>query len=50
MTELDNTVKKQEETIIILRDQIDKIQKKLDELEKKIEYNTTHLQSMRRKD
>ena len=39
MTELDNTVKKQEETIIILRDQIDKIQKKLDELEKKIERN-----------
>jgi len=37
MTELDNTVKKQEETIIILRDQIDKIQKKLDELEKKLD-------------
>ena len=39
MTDLDNAVKKQEETIIILRDQIDKIQKKLDELEKKIERN-----------
>ncbi len=39
MTELDNTVKKQEETIIILRDQIDKIQKKLAELEKKVERN-----------
>jgi len=39
MTELDNTVKKQEESIIILREQIDLIQKKLDELEKKITQN-----------
>ena len=35
MTELDNTVKKQEESIIILKEQIDLMQKKLDELEKK---------------
>jgi len=40
MTDLDNAVKKQEETIIILREQIDLMQKKLDELEKKIEINT----------
>jgi len=37
MTDLDNVVKKQEETIIILREQIDLMQKKLAELEKKIE-------------
>ena len=36
MTELDNTVKKQEESIIILRDQIDLMQKKLAELEEQI--------------
>ncbi len=36
MTDLDNTVKKQEESIIILKEQIDLMQKKLDELEKKI--------------
>ncbi len=40
MTELDNAVKKQEESIIILREQIDLMQKKLAELEKKIEINT----------
>jgi len=40
MTELDNTVKKQEESIIILKEQIDLMQKKLDELEKKIEKNS----------
>jgi hypothetical protein len=39
MTELDNTVKKQEESIIILKEQIDLMQKKLDELEKKITQN-----------
>jgi len=39
MTELDNTVKEQEEAIIILREQIDLMQKKLDELEKKITQN-----------
>ena len=39
MTDLDNAVKKQEETIIILREQIDEMQKKLDELEKKITQN-----------
>jgi len=37
MTELDNAVKKQEESIIILREQIDLMQKKLDELEKKLD-------------
>ena len=37
MTELDNTVKKQEESIIILREQIDLMQKMLDELEKKLD-------------
>jgi len=37
MTELDNTVKKQEESIIILKEQIDLMQKKLDELEKKLD-------------
>ena len=50
MTDLDNAVKKQEEAIIKVRKQLELMQKKLDELEKKIEYNTTHLQSMRRKD
>ena len=40
MTELDNTVKKQEESIIILKEQIDLMQKKLDELEKKKEKNS----------
>jgi len=39
MTELDNVVKKQEETIIILREEIDLMQKKLEELEKKITQN-----------
>jgi len=39
MTDLDNAVKKQEETIIILKEQIDLMQKKLDELEKKITQN-----------
>jgi len=39
MTELDNTVKEQEEAIIKLRKQFELMQKKLDELEKKIDKN-----------
>jgi len=39
MTELDNAVKKQEESIIKLRKQFELMQKKIDELEKKITQN-----------
>ncbi len=39
MTELDNAVKKQEESIINLRKQFELMQKKIDELEKKIDKN-----------
>jgi uncharacterized coiled-coil protein SlyX len=39
MTELDNAVKEQEEAIIKIRKQLELMQKKIDELEKKIEIN-----------
>ena len=39
MTELDNVVKEQEEAISTLRKQFELVQKKIDELEKKITQN-----------
>jgi len=39
MTELDNSVKEQEEDIIKLRKLLELMQKKIDELEKKVQIN-----------
>ncbi len=39
MTELDNAVKEQAETIIKIKKQMELMQKKIDELEKKVQIN-----------